>query len=168
MSMLQFLTGISDDELENLVFEMKKSFADCSTILEKIKKIQIPELGEKGSLCVMRLIARCLRYSPCSRYNMENVLTCLVGRNGKFSEIFSSVSENMKNVYSKEIHKLMAQSKMGAGLLKQRNDLECKKFQQINLNMINAFDSLLVSAFKEINTLLQSKEIIYDLSLIHI
>eukprot|EP00831_Metopus_contortus_P035196 TRINITY_DN2801_c0_g2_i1.p1 TRINITY_DN2801_c0_g2~~TRINITY_DN2801_c0_g2_i1.p1 ORF type:complete len:124 (+),score=23.19 TRINITY_DN2801_c0_g2_i1:174-545(+) len=93
-------------------YKMKNSVENCSTILQKIKKIQIPELGEKGSLYVMRLIAKCLKYSPCTRFNMKDVLLCLVHRNNKFPGIFCSLSDEMKLLYSKEIHKLIALSNM--------------------------------------------------------
>eukprot|EP00831_Metopus_contortus_P008293 TRINITY_DN1318_c0_g2_i2.p1 TRINITY_DN1318_c0_g2~~TRINITY_DN1318_c0_g2_i2.p1 ORF type:complete len:329 (-),score=23.46 TRINITY_DN1318_c0_g2_i2:232-1161(-) len=156
MSMLQFLTGISDTELENLAYKMKNNFVDCSTIL---KKIQIPELAEKGGLCVMRLITRCLEYSPYSRLNMEDVLICLACDNEKFSGIFNSVSDKMKYVYSKKIGLLIAQSKMRARKIKQTNNLKLKKLQQINLNMVNLFDPLLIPAFNNINNVLERKAI---------
>eukprot|EP00831_Metopus_contortus_P034253 TRINITY_DN2732_c0_g2_i6.p1 TRINITY_DN2732_c0_g2~~TRINITY_DN2732_c0_g2_i6.p1 ORF type:complete len:176 (-),score=34.88 TRINITY_DN2732_c0_g2_i6:134-661(-) len=119
MSMLQFLTGYDDIQLKKLTGNIKKSFVDCCNTLKNIKKIQIKELGGKASRCIMRLIARCLEYSPCMRLDMEDVIACFACPNEEFSAIIDSLSKEKENIYTQEIHKLIEQSKTLPSIFKQ-------------------------------------------------
>eukprot|EP00831_Metopus_contortus_P074697 TRINITY_DN6824_c0_g1_i4.p1 TRINITY_DN6824_c0_g1~~TRINITY_DN6824_c0_g1_i4.p1 ORF type:complete len:156 (-),score=36.70 TRINITY_DN6824_c0_g1_i4:3-470(-) len=126
MSMLQFLKGWSDAELEKETASMKTSFAESCRGLVKIRKIKIPELGEKANFGIMRIIARCLEYSPCMRLNMEDVLASLICPNEEFCWILDSLSTPKKDRYTQEIHRYFQQSGVLTSI-PQKEKLHVKK-----------------------------------------
>eukprot|EP00831_Metopus_contortus_P081372 TRINITY_DN8541_c0_g1_i10.p1 TRINITY_DN8541_c0_g1~~TRINITY_DN8541_c0_g1_i10.p1 ORF type:complete len:149 (-),score=17.02 TRINITY_DN8541_c0_g1_i10:469-915(-) len=109
----------------------------------------------------MRLIARCLEYSPCMRLHMEDVIARLACPKEDFSVIIDSLSKSKENIYSQQIHTIIEQSKIGPLILDKAAVSGEKKILQNEKKVADNIDPLLEPAFKEINMKLSGKEI-YD------
>eukprot|EP00831_Metopus_contortus_P031568 TRINITY_DN2572_c0_g1_i1.p1 TRINITY_DN2572_c0_g1~~TRINITY_DN2572_c0_g1_i1.p1 ORF type:complete len:420 (-),score=53.14 TRINITY_DN2572_c0_g1_i1:4-1263(-) len=103
MTMLHFLTNMSEVELGKYTVPLKKSSVDCSEMLKKIEQIRVPELEAKTCLSLMRLICKSLQYSPTSRVSINEVLTCLNDPTGEYKEIMDALTIDMRDIYSQQI-----------------------------------------------------------------